>query len=387
MRSILIVLRKELLDGRRDKRAVMSAMLFPILGPALVYFMLTFIVSMRSDSEQVVIPVVGADNAPAMIQWLVEEGVRIEDFEGDPRQAIRDKRHELIVVIPDNFEARIASGKFASIELVKDGSRTDAQPTIRRVEAMINRYGYSIAQLRLVARGVSPELGRPILVQDIDVASKQQRAAAALNFIPMYILLAAFVSGMGLAIDATAGERERKSLEPLLINPVERFHIVTGKWLAASTFASIGMILTATLCIVAMLNVDLDEVGLSFHITWLQWVAIILGTFPMAFLATSMQLFLGMFARSFKDAQSYMGLLVMFPMVPMFITMFNPLKTQDWMFAVPMLGQQLLLVELFGGKEIPAVAYVYSATTCLVLGFGLVLATARMFQRESVITS
>jgi sodium transport system permease protein len=273
------------------------------------------------------------------------------------------------------------------VELYQDGSRTDSQPTVSRLERLIRRYSAEIAGLRLIARGVSPGVMNVVDVQDIDVASKQQRAATALNFIPMYIILAAFVSGMGIAIDSTAGERERKSLEPLLINPVERFHIVTGKWLAASVFASVGMILTAILCIVAMLHVPLEEVGLQFGVTPMQMATIIFATFPLAFLATSLQLFLGMFAKSFKDAQSYMGLLVILPVAPSIFTLFNPIASQDWMFAVPLLGQQLLLVDLLGGKSIPMIAYFYSAISCLLIGFAIVLMTARLFQRESIITS
>lgn len=387
MHPVNVVFRKELLDGRRDRRAVLSALAFPVLGPLLVYVMMTAVVNLRTDAEKTTVPVVGAVNAPALIQWLREQNVRIVDFDGDPREAIRDKEHELVLVIPDDFQQRYAVARPAIIEIIQDGSRTDAQVSVNRIKALLRQYTGQIAGLRLIARGISPQIINVLSIEDIDVASKQQRAAAALNMIPMYIILAAFVSGMGLAIDSTAGERERKSLEPLLINPVEHFHVVTGKWFAASLFASLGMVLTAVLCILAMVQVPLEEVGLTFSITPIQLTAMILGTFPLAFLATGMQLFLGMFAKSFKDAQSYMGLLVILPIIPSMFTLFNPIATQDWMFAVPMLGQHLLLVDVIGGKTVPVIAYGYSATSCLVAGFGLVLLTARQFKRESIITS
>lgn len=387
MHPVSIVFRKELTDGRRDRRAVLSALLFPVLGPVIVYFMMNAVIDLRTQAEATTIPVMGTKNAPALIQWLREQNVRIEDFSGDPRESVKQKDTELVLVIPDNYQSAYAMAKPAVVELYQDGSRTDAQPTVNRLQGLIRRYSGEIAGLRLIARGVSPVVMNVVDVQDIDVASKQQRAATALNFIPMYIILAAFVSGMGIAIDSTAGERERKSLEPLLINPVERFHIVTGKWLAASVFASVGMILTAVLCIVAMLHVPLEEVGLQFGVTPMQLATIIFATFPLAFLATSLQLFLGMFAKSFKDAQSYMGLLVILPIAPSMFTLFNPIASRDWMFAVPLLGQQLLLVDLLGGKNIPMIAYFYSAISCLLLGFAIVLMTARLFQRESIITS
>jgi sodium transport system permease protein len=387
MHPILTVLRKEMLDGSRDKRAVMSALLFPILGPALVYFMLTQMINMRADAEDTIVPIAGQEHAPALMQWLREQNVRYKAFDGDARQAIKEKQEELVLIIPENFQERFRTARPAVIEMVIDGSRTDSQATIGRMREIIRRYSGTIASLRLMSRGIAPEIMRTVSIQEIDVASQQQRAAAALNFIPMYIILAAFVSGMGIAIDSTAGERERKSLEPLLINPVERFHIVTGKWLAASMFAALGMVLTAILCIAAMTRVPLEQVGLNFNVTIPQVVIIILATAPLALLATGMQVLFAMFAKSFKDAQSYMGLLVIFPMVPSFLLMFNPVSTKAWMYAVPMLGQHLLLVDLLGNKEIPAIAYFYSAGSCLIFGLGLVVATAHLFKRESIITS
>jgi len=382
---ISIVFGKELRDGRRDMRSLMSAFLFPVLAPVLVYGMMIIIISLQTSAKQTVVPIIGTENAPALIQWLAENGVKIEEFSGDPKEAVRNKEKELVVVIPDNYQTKFRESKTAVIEIVNDGSRTDAMATVNRFRTLVRRYNSSTAALRLIARGVSPEVMRVVLAEDIDVASKQQRAVAALNFIPMYIILAAFVSGMGIAIDCTAGERERKTLEPLLINPVERHEIVIGKWLAASLFASVGMVMTLVFCILAMTQVPLEEIGLNFHITSTQILLLIIATLPLAFLATSMQLLLGMFAKSFKDAQSYLGLLIIIPMIPSMYMMLSPFATKEWMFAIPMLGQHILIVEVLGVKVVPTIAYFYSGFSGLLLGLGLVMVTARLFQRESII--
>jgi sodium transport system permease protein len=203
----------------------------------------------------------------------------------------------------------------------------------------------------------------------------------------MYIVLAAFVSGMGVAVDSTAGERERSTLEALLINPVDRSVFVTGKWLAAAGFASVGVILTMLLCVIVLQHIPLEELGLKFQVTPMQVIAMVLATFPLAFLATSMQLLLGIFAKSFKDAQSYIGFLVFLPMAPAIFTVFNPIATQTWMFAIPCLGQHLLLTDVMGGKPVPAVGYVLSAISTMIVAAGLVQVTARFFKRESIIFS
>jgi len=387
MHPILAVFKKELIDGRRDKRAVMSAFIFPVMAPALVYFMLTAIIELRDSSKSITIPVEGAEYAPALIQWLEERDVTIEDFSGDAKEAVKNKDKELVFIIPSNYQEKLKALKTISIEVVQDGSRTDARPTINQAGNLLRRYNREVASLRLIARGVSPEVMRGIVETEVDVASKQERTAQALNFIPLYIILAAFVSGMGIAVDSTAGERERKTLEPLIINPVERYQIVMGKWFAASLFSSLGMAMTLVLCIASMLQVPLDQIGLTFHITVTQILAMLIATLPLAFLAASMQMFLGIFAKSFKDAQSYIGILTILPVIPSLYMTFKPLLTQDWMFGIPMLGQHLLLVDILGGKSVPMIGYFLSAFSCLLMGIGLSFVTAKLFERESIIAN
>ncbi len=384
MSAVKAVFLKELHDGIRDRRSVLSAFIFPVMAPILVYGLVTMMAQLRTQAVETVIPVVGIENAPALINWLREKDVKIEAFDGDPETAVREKQKDLVLVIPDNYRERFADIKTAVIEIVNDGSRTDTAATYRRLEYLIRRYSNEIAALRLIARGVSPQVMQVVDTEDIDVASKQQLAVAALNFLPFYIILAAFVSGMGIAVDSTAGERERKTLEPLLINPIQRYDIVFGKWFASSLFSATGMILTLILCVTALLYAPLGDIGLNFHITLEQILLVLFATAPIAFLVTSMQMLLGIFAKSFKDAQSYIGILTMLPVVPFFIMLLNPFATQDWMYAVPMLGQLILITDVLGMKETPGYAYIYSFLTSFVLGAGIALVTARLFQRESI---
>lgn len=385
MHPISTVFRKEAIDGLRDKKALLSAMLFPLFGPLLVYFMMTALINIRSSADELTVPVMDMDNAPFLIQYLREHGVRIESFEGDAQEAVTSQDKEFVLIIPEAYQASQAAGKPAVVELVSDSSRTDASASVQRVQQLIRNYSNNVAALRLIARGVAPEVMQVIRVANIEIASKQQIAARALTFIPMYIVLAAFVSGMGIAVDSTAGERERSTLEALLIHPVERVNIVLGKWLAASSFAAFGMITTLLLCLIALANVPLEMIGLTYSVRPAQIVGMIASTLPLAFLATSMQVLLGIFAKSFKDAQSYIGLLVMLPIAPAMFTMFNPVATKTWMFAIPGLSQHLLLTDVMGGKDPTMLGYLLAAVTTLILSLVFVSITARLFNRESVV--
>ena len=116
-----MVFGKEFKDGRRDKRAVLSAFIFPILAPILVYGMMSFMINLKTQAEETVIPVIGIDNAPAFIRWLKEKDVKVESFDGDPREAVKNKVKELVVVIPDNYEEKFRATRTAVIEIVNDG--------------------------------------------------------------------------------------------------------------------------------------------------------------------------------------------------------------------------------------------------------------------------
>lgn len=387
MHTIAVVLAKEFKDGRRDRRALMSAFLFPLLAPLLVYFLLTTIIELRTNDEAITIPISGGEYAPELVQWLRERHVELEEFSGDAEQAVRDQEQELVLIIPEDYQYRLQDFATIPIILVQDGSRTDVRQTLLDVRDLLRSFNNETAALRLVIRGVSPQLMQVITIQDQDTASRQERTATALNFIPLYIILSAFVAGMGLAVDTTAGERERRSLEPLLLNPVHRYHIVLGKWLAASLFSATGMLLTLLLCIIAMLQVPLDEIGMDFSTSWQQVLLMFLGMTPLALLASSLQMLLGMFAKSFKDAQSYIGLLNFLPVLPMLYTMFNPVATEAWMYAIPILGQHLLLVEVLGGSDVPVIAYFLSAGTALFISIVIALATARLMERESILSN
>lgn len=385
MNSVVTVLQKELRDGVRDRRAVMSAMLFPVLAPILVYFMLTAMISMQAETDELVITVKGMDHAPNLVEWLGEQGASFKQFDGDPADAVADKSEDFVLVIPPDYASRLAKVKPAVVELVSDSSRTDVRQSVAKLKRLIRGYNHQIASLRLSVRGVAPQVIDVVSVADIEIASKQEITAAVLSFIPMYIVLAAFVSGMGIAVDSTAGERERRTLEFLLINPVKRIHIALGKWLAASAFSAFGMMTTLLLCVLGMQQVSLEELGLSFRISAPQVVAMMIATLPLAFFAVSLQMLVGIFAKSFKDAQSYIGVLVIFPLLPGLYAAFNPIVTELWMFATPVLGQHLLLTDVMGGKDVTFLAYALAGGSTLALSVVLVAVTGRLLERESII--
>ena len=390
MSIMRIVAKKEFRDGVRDKRALLSAFFFPLSAPLFIYFLLNAVIEMSQVDETVSVPIYGADAAPGLIAYLTEAGIEVDHRDpqtlGEVKSQVANQTLDFALMIPEDFQDTMASYRPPDLLIVSDSSRNDIAAQVGQLRRVLNQYNQGLISLRLIARGVSPKVtigARPI---SIDVASDQKRTASVLNFIPIYVLMAAFVAGLGIAIDGTAGERERKSLEPLLINPIRPIDIIFGKWFASGTFALLGMLATLVLCVVAMFALPIEEIGLSFEISTKQALALLMVSLPVPYIAASLQILLGLFAKSFKDAQSYIGILVILPMVPVIIRHFMPFVTEPWMAGIPIFAQSVLMMDVLAGSGYSFLSlgvalisgFVASALLCLVAA--RLLTTERMIQ-------
>lgn len=383
-----VVFRKEVKDAFRDRRSLYSIVLGAMFGPLITGFMLNSVADRRRQIEDVRIPVVGMQHAPALMDWLRQQvGVEIVAGPLDAEAAVRDRSEDVVVVIPEDFARRFRSSTPVRVKLVSDGSRNVSRPRVQRVRALLQHYSAEVGTLRLVGRGVSPAIASAVQIEDVEVSSAQQRAATILAFIPLFIVLAAFTGGMQIATDSTAGERERGSLEPLLVNPAPRHAFAAGKWLAASFAAMLSVILTTSLLLVMLRFIPLQELGIRFRVGPAQVTGMLAALLPMCLVSTGLQSYLATFARSFKEAQSYMGLLIMLPMIPGMLSSIYPIASQAWMYPIPILGQHVLAADVLGGKPTPLWAFFVAGLAALVVAAALVQLTTGLLQREKIIFS
>jgi sodium transport system permease protein len=386
LRQIAIVTRKEIKDSARDRRALWSIVFSVMVGPILIGFTLNRVADREREAENVRIPVVGRENAPALIEWLDQQsGVVIVDGPADAEGAVRERTEDVVVIIPTEFADRFRQSRPARVRVVVDNSRNDARSTVQRVLQLFQQYSAEIGSLRLITRGISPVGVRPLDVEEVEVSTAQQRAAQILNFIPMFIIMAGFIGGMQIATDSTAGERERGSLEPLLLNPAPRVVFVTGKWLAAALAAFISVLLTTILCGNLPRFLPLEEMGIRFHVGVEHLPGIIAAILPMCLFSTALQSSVATLARSFKEAQSYMGVLILLPMIPGIMGAIYPIGTSAWMYFVPMLGPYVLLTNVLGGRETATAAYLNSGLISFAASLMLVRVTAFLFGNERII--
>lgn len=379
------VLLKELVDNLRDRRSVLSALIYPLIGPLALGLTLALVAEWQRTDLPLELPVVGAERAPSLIAFLEQNGALLQPAPADPEAAVREGKARAVLIIPEDYPADFRAGRPATLQLVVDESSNRARMTIQRAQRLLTAWGGQVAALRLLARGVSPELANPVLVDRVDVATPEKLAANLLNMLPLFLLLASFIGGMHVAIDATAGERERGSLEPLLINPISRGALVAGKWGATLVFSAAVLALTLAGFATMVRFVPLEAIGLQLHIGPREAGAILAAALPLTLLAGALQLLVATFARSFKEAQTYLSLLLFAPMIPGMLLGLMPIQPQPWMMFVPGLSQQMLVTGLVSGEPAAGWALVASAATTAIASAALLGVTARLFTRESIV--
>ena len=362
---------------------MLSAFSFPLFAPLLIAFMLNSLATRTDDPMEMA--VIGGENAPELIGFLENHGVELQPVPDDPEQAIEDGVLDVVLVVPPDYGEDFREGRPATVQMMVDNSQDTARSGIAAARALLRGYSGHIGALRLLARGVDPGLMSPITIDELDQSNPQKQAANLLDMIIMFVVLGAFVCSMYIAIEAAAGERERKSLEPLLINPVSRTVLVVGKWLAAVAFGFIGVVFTLAVMMVAIRAIPLETLGFRIVLTPEVGAMIFLIAAPLAPLAGALQLLIASFTRSFKEAQLYISLSLTLPMLPGMIMTLKPVKAADWMYTVPLLSQQVLGAKLLRGEGIDVLNYVVASSTTLVVTALCLALTVWLFNRESML--
>jgi sodium transport system permease protein len=237
-----------------------------------------------------------------------------------------------------------------------------------------------------MARGVSPNAAQALAIEKVDVATPQSMAAMVLYLVPFFLIFSVFGGGMYLAFDVTAGERERGSLEPLLINPVGRAELVLGKLGAIIAFSILAVLGTLIGFAVMLSLLPLEKLfGVSLMLDPVALVGVLLIALPMTLLASALQMVIGSYTRSFKEAQSYLGFLPLIPGLPGMVIGLIPFKVELWTMLIPTFGQQLLINQIVRGEEVSLLNVAVSALVTVAVGVALVVFTVRLYEREAVL--
>ena len=390
MNAAWTVFLKEVTENLRDRKTVINALVMgPLLGPIFFAIMMGFIINKQLDSAEkpLEIPVVGAEHAPNLVAWLERQSVVVKPAPADIEAAIRGRDARAVLVIPADYPEHWRKGETAQVVLQFDSSDQDGRAPVSRITALLESYARTQSALRVAARGLHPSVLSPLVVASRDLASTQQRAGQLLSFLPYLLVLGAFLGGMYLAIDTTAGERERQSLEPLLVNPATRAQIVLGKLGATFGFAMVSMMLSLVAFAIAFQYIPLDRLGMKIEFGSGLILRSGLLMVPLVMVFASLQTIVAAYAKSYREAQTYLSLLMLLPMLPSVMLMINPMKAEMWMAAVPLLSQNVLIMELARGEAVELARFALSFGASLVLAGLLVWIAVRIYHREQLAVS
>ncbi|MDT7526103.1 ABC transporter permease subunit [Pseudidiomarina sp. GXY010] len=375
---IATVWRKELKDALRDKRSVMAAMSYAFFGPLFMAVAFYFLISQLTAPSDVEIDISGTDHAPALVEHLNQQGIVQRD---KPWPA---GTTPIELEIPANWGEQIGKGIPVEVIITADFSAQKQTTDLRRLEKAISAYGNQIAFMRLQMRGIDPNVANPITLIKHDTATQGSRAALLMGSVLIFFLMSVFFSGMNVAIDISAGERERNSLELLLAQPLSSHQLVYGKALAASCFAMFGGVLCVLLTPLVFQFLPLHEIGMSVSLSAADLLLIIALLAPLALLATALQLFVSFRAKSFKEAQTYISLLLMVPMIAVFGVEFARLKSPA-LYYLPVTGQHQALLDLIKGESLQWLPLGLSALATLVVSWILMRLIGKMLASEKVV--
>jgi len=390
MNAVLVVFIKECRESLRDRRVLFNVLLLgPLLGPLLFVILLRLTISRELAQADRALPVaiVGAERAPNLIAALRAQGLEPMPAGADVEAAVRAQQLDLALRITDSYAADWRAGRPAQVELIYDSSRRDAGAQVQRLRAMLENYSRRTAALRLMVRGLAPSLGTALAVAARDQATPQGRGALLFAMLPYFLILSAFVGGLWLAIDSTAGERERASLEPLLVNPVPRARILAGKVLATSAFSLASLILSLLAFMIAGHFLPAGELALSLRLGPLVVGAILPIMIPLVLLLVVAQILVTSFASTAREAQTYLSLLQLLLVIPSVVLSVLPFRPQLWMYAVPLLGQQLSIVQLLRGETLSASAPGLCAAVTLLVAVGAFHYARRNYESERLALS
>lgn len=388
MNAVWTVMLKEIRDFTRDRRTMFMALLLgPLAIPVLIVGMSTIIDKKFTQQleKPLELPVIGAEHAPNLVAWLEGQNVDIGEGPANPEEAIRQQLEPLVLRIPPGYGERWRAGEPAVVEILHDATRQDSRIPVERLAGLLQGYSQTVGSLRLLARGVSPTVAQPVLVSRVDLSTPEARAGQLMSFLPYFLILSAFLGGAYLVIDITAGERERQSLEPLLATPAAREAIMSGKIAAACVvgLASLLLILVAFKIGFQIAPGMRDRADVSF----LAIAKILTILVPMLLIGTTLLTLIASSVKSVKEAQSYMSILMFVPIIPTMYLLISPVRTQDWMFAVPFLAQNQMITNVLRGEFIAPLQWAIYLGSGFGLGLVLWLLAARLYHREKLAIS
>lgn len=387
--KLFVVMIKEIVDNLRDRQTLFYALLFgPVLLPLIIGGSLVASFKQLSiDFDQLhELPVLNAESAPNLVRFLYANNIDAVAAPEDINESVRYGQSLVVLEIPDDFGELLRQAQPASLILHVNSADKESTRAARRIRTILNAYEQSISALRLQHRGIDPSTFDPLAVTENDVSDEGTNGQLLASILPFLFIMSMVMGGYYLAIDTTAGERERQSLEPLLSLPLSRSAIVFGKYGATLCFVTLSALLTAVsiYTLFRLFPVELMDGQIRFDYSTLTRSFLLVS--PLLFFISALLISVSAITRSTKEAQTYLGLMMIIPMAPFFILQFLNIRSTIVTMPLPMLSQYQLLESAVLGDGIPWLHILLSVTGTLLATALLLLLASAMYRRERILS-
>jgi sodium transport system permease protein len=385
MRQILTVFRKEMLDHLRDRRSILVAMIYPLLGPLLLGLMFFFVGGgMRvNDGAPLVVPVVHPEGAPDLVRYLETKGADIEPVAGDASVLVAGGWSAFALILPERSDP--ASQAPVPVRLITNPSRFDSIVATGRVIEMLNEYQRETVRSRLKTAGLATTFMNVLAINQENIGRAAGPAVILLTMIPPFLIFTLFTGGVHVALDSTCGERERGSFEPLMMNPVTSDQVLTGKLGATMMFTLLALAVQAVAFWVMLRVVPQASLGVNMAPGVMRLALIVSICLPLVFLASATQLLISAVTRSMKEAQTYLGLLPLVPGMAGMVLALAPVNARPLLAAIPTFGQTLLMGQVVRSEGVSATFIGITAVATLAATVLLLYLAFRLYQREEIL--
>lgn len=397
LRNIAVVYRKELIDALRDRRTVISMIVVPIfLMPVLTIFVgvLSARLIGRALLQVPSIMVIGGENSPQILAALHGlQDVQVVPASSDYALQIADKKIRAAVELPSDFDTMIALGETAKVRIDTYQGEINSGFTADKLERFFRDLRDRIIHERLDSRHLPTNLVEPFRVEETNVAPAEKVSGVVLGgLVPYFVIILSLTGTMYPAMDLTVGEKERGTIETILCSPISRTSLVLGKFLmvltaslstAALAIASMGLTFAAAGKMVGGVS-QIRTMGFQFHVTPAAVIWVFIMVVPLAVLFSAALLAISLFAKSFKEAQSYLSPLTIVVFAPAIVAILPGVELNTTLSLIPILNTSMVCKEIVSGTYHWGFIALIFASSCIYAAVALWVAI-RLFQREDVL--
>ena len=384
--AVLTVLRKELTDALRDRRTLLTVLFSSVLmGPLVLVAISGLIASFEARAEQREVYVAGLDRAPTLRNFFERQTYTVKEAPADYEKQLRASHFsDPVVVVPKDFEAALARGESPQLEIVSDSANQSSESSTGRIERLLSGFGRERATLNLAMRGVAVQLLEPIRIEGRDLASTQTRATRITGMLPFFVMMAVLYGALTAALDTTAGERERGSLEPLLMNPARRWAIVAGKWGAVASVSMLIALLSSLSFLPGQWLLRSDTLAAMFQYGPREALLFLVVLLPFAAALSALLMAVAIRCRTFKEAQANSTVVLLAASLLPLVSVFDLGGESPWHLWVPALAQNTLMTKVLKGESLGAMEMLVPLAVCTALAAGSVWFVARMLRHAAL---